>query len=532
MRENQRGQRPSSRARRRLPVQIAETMLVRLTRVLAAKAPDTGLRRAAARGFAWTGAQALVNRALSLIGFVVIARLLSPKEYGVVALANVFSALFAVLSASGYSQVLVQRAHIDKEDLDTVFWIGLGMSAVLTLLLVGAAWPLAAAFHEPKLRPVLQVLATSFVFIAAGGTHQAVLQRRLDWRSLAFRTMLASGVATVVGVAFAFLGFGVWALVVQSVLAVAVGSATVMVRSGYRPSLYVSKARFLDLFADSRNFLGNSLLRFLNIRTDDFLIGTVLGSTALGIYAVAYRILLVMIDVLNISVRRVAFPVFARVQDDRERLLRAYVSANRMSSATATPAFLLVLAVAPEAVHVLFGTRWDASVPVMQILCLFGMLQAVSQFNGALLSSIGRIRFVFRFGLLNTGVQVAAFVIAAPFGIRWVAASYVIRAYVLAPVGFIVAARELNTTARKTLSGFLPGFVSSGVMVASVIAVRHLLGHGLPEPVRLVVLLAVALPVYLATLRLSGRLLYDELVHYVRGVVSRRVEGPASSTGR
>jgi O-antigen/teichoic acid export membrane protein len=230
-------------------------------------------------------------------------------------------------------------------------------------------------------------------------------------------------------------------------------------------------------------------------------------------------------------VRQVAFPVFSRIEADRERLLRAYTSANRMASVTASPCFLLALAVAPELVPVVFGDKWSASVPVMQILCLFGMLQAVTQLNGALLSGIGRIRFVFRLGLVNTAVQIVAFAVAVPFGIRWVAASYVIRAYLLAPVGFVVAARELNTTAAKTLSGFIPGLVSGGVMVGSVVAARSLIGDALPESLRLVALVTIAIPVYLLTLRLIGGALFEELMDYVRRTLGGRSASKAAPVG-
>ena len=473
------------------------------------------------------GGQAIFGRALSLLGFVVLARLLTVEEYGIVALAGVFIALLSVLAAGGYSQTLVQLPTVDKEDLDTVFWIGMGTSAALTLVLCAAAWPLADIFNEPLLRPVLQVLSISFVFIALGATHQAVMQRRFDWRGLAIRTMVANLVATAFGIAFAVVGFGVWALVVQTVLASIVGSVALMIQSGYRPSLYVSTTRFRTLFRFSRNYMGNGMLVFLNNRTDDFLIGSVLGSTALGIYTVGYRVLVVMIEVLTTTVRSVAFPMFSQLQQDPERLLRAYRSANRMASAVSVPAFVLVAVLAPEMVHVVFGQKWDASVPVVRVLCAFGALQGVAQLNAALLSALGRIQFIFRLGVVSTALQIVAFAVAVPFGITWVAAGFVIRAYLVAPVGFIVVARELNTSVAKTLSGFVPATVSTAVMVAVAFAAKAALGESGPEAMRLVVLVTVSVSSYALALRLSGRPLFDELLDYVRAGLGR--PAPAST---
>jgi len=487
----------------------------------ARSASGTGLRAATARGVVWTTGQALLNRVLSLLGFVVLARLLSPQEYGVVGLASVFSTLCAIVAQAGLSQALVQQPHVDKEDLDTVFWIGLGLGAGLAVALSAAAWPLADAFNEPELRPVLQVLSVTFLFIAFSSTSQAVLQRRLAFRQIATANITANLVATVVGITFAVLGLGVWSLVVQTGLWLAIVAIMLTAISGYRPALYVSLPRFRPLFAFSRNYLGSSVMTFVNTRTDDFLIGSVLGSVALGIYGVAYRVLTVMMDVFGTSVRQVAFPVFAQVQTDIPRLRRAYHSAMRMCAVVVLPCYLFVAVAAPELVHVIFGPKWAASAPVLRILCLYGALQAVTAFNGSLLQSVGRARLVFRIMLIESVLQVAAFAVAVPYGISWVAASYVIRAYLMAPVGLVIAARALDSTVTATLSGTVPPLVSSAAMVASMFAARAILPEA-PVGVQLIALAAVALVIYPAVLWLVGRAAFNEATGYVRSAVSGR----------
>src|SRR3978361_414613 len=160
-----------------------------------------------------------------------------------------------------------------------------------------------------------------------------------------------------------------------------------------------------------------------------------------------------MIEVLSSSVRAVAFPVFARMQGDRKRLLRAYISATRTCAVVWVPAFLFSVAAAPEMIHVAFGGKWDAAIPIMRILCLFGALQALLQFNGSVLQSLGRARTVLRLGLIGTILQVPAFLVTVQYGLAWVAASYVIRAYVTAPIGLIVAARGPDNSGRDTKGG-------------------------------------------------------------------------------
>jgi O-antigen/teichoic acid export membrane protein len=262
-------------------------------------------------------------------------------------------------------------------------------------------------------------------------------------------------------------------------------------------------------------------MTFLNGRADDFLIGATLGPVLLGVYAVAYRVLTVMIDVLSTTSRSVAFPVFSRVQKDRARLGRAYTSVTRMCAVIAMPGYLLAFAAAPEIVTVVFGHKWHAAIPVMRILALFGPVQAVSQFNGALLQSIGRARLVFRLLVASTVLQVIAFAIAVPFGIEWVAASLVIRAYLLLPIGLYIAAHAVGGNLRSHVAALVAPAVSGVGMAAAVIGIGQLLS-GSSEFLRLVVELAVALPIYAALLRLTGPVAFREAVSAVTSLFERR----------
>jgi polysaccharide transporter, PST family len=485
------------------------------------------LRRASARGFAWTGGQTLAIRVLSLVGFIVLARLLSPRDYGLAALATVFMMLFQMLAASGFSAALVQQAKSEKADFDCVFWIGLATGVVLGAVLFAASWPLAAVLNQPQLRPLLQVLSLNPVFVGLGSAPQAWLQRKLAFRTLASTAIVANLVATVVGIVFAVAGLGVWSLIIQAVLSVGVNSAGLLALSGYRPALSFELDRFWPLFATSRNVLGTALMTFLDQRSDDFLIGGFLGSVQLGIYSVAYRILIVMMDVLANSVRLVAFPVFSRVQADRARLANAYHSAARMSSVVAVPCFVFCLVTAPQIIAVFFGSKWAASVPVMQILCLFGAQFSVMQFNAALLLSVGKAGLLFRLTALSTGLHVAAFAVAVPFGIGWVAASYVICAYLVAPLNLYAAARELDTSVWSHLQGLGPAVAGTAVMAGALLLVGHAARPVVSSFPLLAGLVVVGAVVYVGALRLIAPAHLREAVGYVRSALPSRGEDPA-----
>lgn len=483
--------------------------------------PAASLGSQAARGLVWTSARALFVRALSLVSFVILARLLDPRDYGLVALAIVLSAYVPLLAANGMAPALVQRPVVDKTDLDTAFWMSFGLATCLAAALAVAAWPLADAFDEPRLRAVLQVLCLAIVVTGLAGAHQAVLQRRLAFDAIAKAGMIANLVATAVGVAFAFLGFGVWALVAQSALGPAGTTVGLIVQSGYRPGLDVSLSRLRSLFGFSRNVIGNSIMAFVTQRSSDLLIAAFIGTAALGIYTVAYRLLVVMLDVLVTSVQGVVFPVFSQIQTDRARLRQAYLSASRMGAVITFPSFLFVMATASETVDVVFGSKWEESVPVMEVLCLVGPIWAVMQLNAALLYSIGLPQVVFRVSVAGALLQVVAFLIAMPFGIVWVAVAYVARLYVITPVGLVLASRALQSPLREFLGGLVPPVAAAAAMVVAIEAAAAAIGDAVPASVALVVFGAIALPVYAMALRLAGPAHFAEARRYAGSIRSR-----------
>lgn len=468
-------------------------------------AGDTpSLKGGAAKGALWTLGQSIVVRGLSLVGFVVLARLLTPHDYGLAALANVFVLLLLIVAAAGLGAALVQRPQVDETDLDTVFWIGLGLGAALALLQAGAAWPLARAFDEPELRPILQVLAVAYVFVGLGGVHQAILRRRMAFGSITRVTVVANVVATAVGVSIALLGAGVWALVTQTLLATCMTYGGWALVSGYRPGRRVSSARLRGFLGFSRNSMGSSLMTFLSQRADDFLIASVLGSTALGVYAVAYRLLSILVEVLITGARTVAFPAFSRMQDDPERLTRGFLAATRMTALLAFPVFAFAAIAAPELVPVVFGDQWQESVTVMQILSVYGPAEIVIQFNAVLLLSVGSAHVAFRLTALYTAVQVAGFALTVGYGIEWVAAGYVVCGYALAPIGITLATRRLTTGFAGYVANTLPALASALVMVVAMVGTRTLLEPVATDPVVLVALAATGAGAYLLAIRLIG----------------------------
>ncbi|MEJ2558700.1 MAG: lipopolysaccharide biosynthesis protein [Anaerolineae bacterium] len=348
------------------------------------------LRQEAVKGVVWSIIQKWGRAAISTATFMALARLLSPDAFGLVALASVFTAFVEIFLDQGFSAAIVQRADLEREHLDTAFWITVLGGGLLTVGGIAASGLVAALFAEPRLAPILMWLSLSFVLSALSSTQSAILQRELAFKSLAARSLAATTVGGVAGISMAIAGFGVWSLVGQNLANGLAGAIVLWRASDWRPGFNLSRQHYKELFSFGVSVVGNNILKVLVRRSDDFLIGYFLGPTLLGYYTIGYRLLLVIIRLVTGIINAVAFPTFSRLQRDPKRMLRAFYNVTQYTSLLAFPVFSGLAALAPELVPALFGEKWAPSIPVMQVLALIGILQSVLFFNGSVMRASGK----------------------------------------------------------------------------------------------------------------------------------------------
>lgn len=437
---------------------------------------NRALRGRVTRGLTWTIVDQWGRQALNLLVFAVIARLVSQADIGLVALASVFVALAQIFIEAGLADALVQRRELTRAHIDTAFWASMTAGVALAVAGVLLAIPLGIVFGEPGLTPILQVLSLTFVLYALSATQMALLRRELAFRALAMRALFAIGGGSVVGITMAWLGYGAWALVGQQLAQATLSVLALWRVSPWRPTRQVSRAHFRELFSFGIHVVGSDLMGFLSRRTDNLLIGFVLGPVALGIYTVAYRILESTSALLIGIATKIAFPAFSRLQGDRERMVGAFLRVTRVSSAIILPGYLGLALIAPELTLVLFGPRWELSGPVAAVLYLIGIAYSVTTFGGSLLNAAGHPEVVFRFRLISTVVNVVGFAIAVPFGILAVAAAFVARGYLLMPLNLYWLHKYAGVPIAEYLRQLVPTAFATAAMAVAVVAVKLVLG--------------------------------------------------------
>lgn len=485
------------------------------------------LRRRVARGLIWTLADSWGRQLLGLAVFVVLANLLFQVDIGLVALAAVFINFAQIFIDQGLSDALVQRRVLERAHIDTAFWMSMGIGAALTVAGVVLAIPIAALLDEPALEPILQVLSITFLLYALSSVQIAILRRELSFRSLAIRSLLATAGGGAVGIGMAALGYGPWALVGQALTQASLTVVTLWAVSPWRPGLRFSVHHFRELFGFSRNVVGSDIVTYFSRNTDNFLVGVVLGTFALGIYAVGFRILEATGALLIGVARRIAFPALSRLQHDAERMKRAFFRVTRLSGLIIIPGYIGLALVAQELVVVFFGQRWAQSGPVAAILFLSGPVVALNSFGNALLNASGHPGVVFRFRLITMVANVVGFAVAVFLfaNVLAVAAAFTLRSYLLLPLAVYWQRRYAGVPMLEYARQMIGIALATGVMAGAVVVVKLLLAEDLGPATLLAVEVIVGLVVYGLALLVVDRRVVSEMLEVAGQAAPRLVRG-------
>jgi O-antigen/teichoic acid export membrane protein len=494
----------------------------------AAVLPPDDLRAKVVGGLGWKLATQIVTQGTRTVVAILLAHLLSPHDYGLAAMALVFTALAPLFTDLSLGAALVQRPVITEADRSTAFWTTVAASMATTGVGIAGAPLIADFFGAPAVAPLVAVASITFTLSGLSATQFALLNRELRFRSLQVREMVAIVVASVVGLAVAFAGGGPWAIVVQLLVADGISSLLVWRFCRWRPSLTYSLASLRELGSFGAKALGARFLSYLRLNADNLLVGRYLGSGALGIYAVAYNVMFAPVTRITQPIQQVLFPAFARLQVDPARLSGAWLRGNRLVAALTIPAFLGIAVIAPDFVPVVLGRRWHHVVPVLQLLSLTGVVMSIEQLNASVLQAMGRPGTLFKYMFSSTALIVAAFALGVHWGVVGVAALYLVAVAGLAPFYAWVTLRALGISVTQ-FARSLAGIVEASLAMALLVyGARLLLVHeGVPPGARVGLLIPLGAAAYLAYVAWRARDLLEE----ARSLRARAAPSPESEPG-
>lgn len=440
------------------------------------------LSHLAVKGVTWSAISAIGTSISLMIISIILARILSPVEFGLVNIAIVITGLFSILGDLGLSAGIIQRKNISIELLSSSFWVNVIIGSVLWILLVLLSKSFAFFFHQPSLQMIIVVSGLTLSINSFGIVHRAMLTRDLRFQELAFIDIFAVFVSGLIGIIAALRGFGAMSIAIQEVIRSILRTITIWVVNRWRPIWIFNWFDFKSIFNFSANVMASSFLNYIISNFDNLVVAKLFGAAEIGYYTIAYS--LATLPQLKIAplITTVAFPLFSKVQDDNDRFKRGYINSVFYISLIAFPLLFGLFTLAPEFITVVYGDKWSPVIVPLKILCIAGLFYSVSTTVGTVVLAKGRSEImlfinIIRFILLSTFIIAGA----AWKGINGVAGS--ISAYGF--IGFLLylwaVYRASNITPLEIAHAIRWPVISSLIMIAIISSYRLLwqiqIGH-------------------------------------------------------
>lgn len=409
---------------------------------MASMAAPKPLRDTAASAFLWDYTGNLAGMGATFVIGVVLARLLPPSEFGLIAMVTVFTGMVQGFMDLGFSSALVQRSESRAEHFNTVFLVNVVLGIALCAAAVIAAPWIARFYGRPELIPVTRALALGFILRSFGLVHQARLRRGLEFRSLTAVRLLAAAVGGGVGIGLAWTGWGVWSLVNQSLVSAFTSTAALWGFSRWRPGRRVSADAFVELWSFGSHLFAAGLLNTVFTRVDALIVGRLFGAADLGFFTRAKGLIRLVVRISSDSVSRVMFPVLSSIQDEDERFRRVSLQTLVLVSFAAFALSGWLWVVAEPLIVLLLGRPWLPSAAMLRLFCLTAYVVPVNSIILSMLKSRGHSRAFFRLEIIKKAFYLAALLV----GFQWGIEGFLLA---LAVVSVINTAINMGVTARK-----------------------------------------------------------------------------------
>lgn len=470
-------------------------------------------------GISWKFATRAFSQIQRLTVGVVLARLLSPEDFGLIAMVTVLTNFIALFRTSSLASALIQKQDIDERHISSIFWLNVFVGVLLTGLTVALS-PLVGNFYgNSKLVPLTAFVGLTFVTSTLSAVPRALLSRNLDFRAIEVVKILSSLGSGLMAIVLVLRGMGVWALAFQLVLSSLIYLILVMIYSKWSPKLLFSWSHAKECFGFGFSLQGAKFVEYFSKNLDNLLIGKYISAAALGFYDKAYQFMLLPFRDLVQNFNQVLYPTFSTIQNDREKLQDLVLQLSRALGLLVFPLMLGLIVLAPEVIRVLYGEQWGRSAPLLQILCIGGLMDFFGALSQPLYLSQGRADLQLKLNTLIAVVRSIGFFIGLRWGVEGVAMSYVVvSALLLIPVTQI----PLNLIGLR-LTRYFKGFAyigfASAVMALAVWGARWYLHEELSDFPMLLAATGIGGILYLGLLLIGERSLLMEIYHRIRRMV-------------
>lgn len=426
------------------------------------------------KGTIWNTIEKVAVKSSSFVVSIILARILSPNDYGLIGMLTVFIALSTIFIESGFAKALIQKQNRTQEDFSTVFYFNLGIAVILYVILFISA-PLIAIFYDtPILSPILRILSINIIIGSINIVQRAQLMIAMDFKSLAKINLYGTVTGGICGIIAAIANYGVWALVIQTIASTFTMTILFFFFTHWRPSLLFSIESFKELFHFGSKLLTASAIVTIFNNISTIAIGKLYKSDQLGIFTRASQFTEMIAWTINDVLGTVTFPVLSELQNNKEALLKVYKKSLFYTSLITFPAMILLALVAKPLVIVLLTEKWLPCVALIQILCFSRMLTPLSSINMNLLNAIGRSDLFMKVDLSKLPLELIILIITIPLGIKAVVLGNLVSSIICFFINTYYPQKYCGYGAIKQIKDTIPIFIALFIMYGGGYFIMHL----------------------------------------------------------
>lgn len=440
---------------------------------------EENLKSKTLTGFVWQLLQKTVAQLLSFVVTVILARLLLPSDYGVVALASMFNVLVGIFISGSMDAALIQKKDADELDYNTVFYSSLFMSFVIYGVVFFGAPVLADIYDNPLVTPLMRVLALGMPIGALAMVQNATVSRQLQFKKFFYASLVGQVISAAVGIAMAYGGYGPWALVAQNLISGITNTVVMFFLVSWHPRLMFSFARFRQLFDFAWKKTAAGFIGTLCFQLKGYLIGYKYTMADLAYFNRGDGLPDMVMNNINGSINSVLFPALSKMSDDPDALRRGVRRAMMTSSYVLTPLLLGLAAVSPQVVLLLYTDRWAPAIPFMQVACLTACMTVLNTANLQAFFAIGRSGVVLKLEIYKKPVMLAILAIAIFIGPLAISVGLFFYSIYVLYVNTRPNAKYLGYTLSEQIRDVRVSFLLAGSMAMLVYGIGYLITNNI-----------------------------------------------------
>ncbi len=356
----------------------------------------------------WSFADQLILQIIRIAISAVLARLILPSEFGLLAMASSTLGIFVLFKNFGLGAAIIQKKEVSKNHLDSLFWFNIFLSVIVSIIILLSSPYIAEFYDEPKVKQIFYALALLFIIGSFSTIPDSLIRKQLRFKEFFIRNLAVLIFGGIVAIIAAYFGLGVWALVIRNYINLIFAIYINFKMVQWRPSLHFKWNEILPYMKFSFPLFLDNVLNYFVRNSDNILVGKQLGKTTLGYYNRAYGLMTMPLNKITFSVSRVLFPAFSRDQTNKEKIWSNYLKIIHLTAYVSFPLMLSLFLLADEIIIGLYGKNWAPSVPMFKGLALIGAIQTIGSYMGTVFQSIGKTKLIFLLGLFLKPIMIFA----------------------------------------------------------------------------------------------------------------------------